>query len=164
MNLPNPKKWATVYATNSFISVNTCSGFRSSARDPQGKELFFGLDVSDEQLGSGVLQALSANRFLAPEEVRAFFNPNMIESRYENWVELLTGKFGYRTRYDLFRDMKHCTIEHVDGYITIAPTNHEEPEAWSGDGIDSSDYETLADDASEAQLGQALKRSIGKCI
>ena len=164
MNLPKPKQWATAYATNEFISVNTCSGLRSSARDPEGKEIFFPLDVSDEQLGAGILEALSASRFLSPDEVGSFFDLAVTEKYYENWVELLTEKFGYKSRRDVFKDMKHCMIDRVDGVITIKPTNHEKLEAWGGKGIDKNDYENLDAAASEADLGKALKSCFAKCI
>lgn len=164
MNLPSPKQWATAYATKEFISVNTCSGLRRSASDPNGEEFYFSLEVSDEELGAGVLSALSASRFLSPDEVGSFFDLAVIEKNYESWVGHLLEKFGYKSRSDVFKNMKHCTIERVDGVITIEPTNHEKLEAWGGKGIDKNDYEILDTAASDAELGKALKRCFAKCI
>lgn len=164
MNLPKPKQWATAYATKEFISVNTCSGFRSSVSDPCGKEFFFALSVSDEQLGAGVLEALSASKFLSPDEIGSFFDLTTVAKNYEDWVERVMQRFEYKTRRSMFKNMKLCRIHRVDGVITIQPTNHEKLEAWGGKGIYINDNESIDDAASEADLGAAIKRSFAKCI
>lgn len=164
MKLPIQKEWATAYATKDFISVNTCSGFRRSARDPDGVILYFSLSVSDEELGAAIRSALSASKFISPDEARLFFNLNSIEQNYEGWVSDMVARFGYNSRRDAFKDMKLCMIERVRENITIKPTNHEKLEAWGGKGIDSSDYETFDVTASEVNLGTALKRCFSKCI
>ncbi len=164
MNLPKPRQWATAYATKEFISVSTCSGLRSYARDPNGKEMFFPHEVSDEQLGAGVLSALSVSKFLSPDEIGSFFDPTTIEKNYEDWVALLTEKYEYKSRRALFKDMKHCMIDRIDGVITIKPTNHEKLEAWGGKGIGSDDYEVISGSISEAEIGLALKSCSERCL
>lgn len=164
MNLPIPKQWATAYATKEFISVNTCSGLRRSARDPSGEDCYFPLDVSDEELGAGLQAALSVSKFLSPDEVGVFFDLAVIEKNHEDWVAHIIEKFGYKSRRDAFKDMKHCMIDRVDGVITIKPTNHEKLEAWGGKGVNKNDYATLDSAASEADLGKALKSCFANCI
>lgn len=163
MDLPKPKQWATAYATKEFISINTCSGFRSSARDPEGREFFFSPDVSDNQLGEGVLQALSDSKFLSTSEVGIFFELSRIEKNYENWVESLIEKSGCKSRRALFTKMKLCLIDCVDGVITIKPTKHEKMEGWGGKGIDSNDYEIVPNPSLKEEVGKALKRCFSKC-
>lgn len=164
MNLPKEKQRATAYLTKEFISLNTCSGLRRFARDPNGEEFFLSHDVSDEQLGRSILKALSASRFLSPDEIGSFFDLNVIEKNYEDWVQFLIDKFKYKSRKSLFKEMKHCLIDQVDGFITIKPTNHEKLEAWGDKNIDSADYEVIAGSFSEADLGKALKNCFSKCI
>ncbi len=45
---------------------------------------------------------------------------------------MLRGKYGYKTKKALFKDMKHCTIHCVNGVIKISPYRHEKLEAWGG--------------------------------
>jgi hypothetical protein len=164
MNLPKPKKRAAAYATKEFITIHTYSGLGRFAMDPAGKQLFFPTDASDEKLGDGVLQALSVSRFLSPDEIGAFFNLEVTNKNYEDWVELLIQEFGYKSRRALFKNMMRCSIERVDGVTTIRPSKHEKLEAWDGEGIESKDYEIIDETASDAEIGQALKRCFAKCI
>ena len=163
MNEPKIKQWATVYATNEFTSINTCSGYRRSARDPQGISVFYEPSVRDEELGEGLLQALAASRFLSPAEIDAFFDPKAVEQNYEDWVARSMQRYGYKKRSELFKGMKHCVIDRVDGVVTMKPSKHEKPEAWSGTGIRETDYERVGPNASPADVGAALRRCLAKC-
>jgi hypothetical protein len=164
MSEPKIKQWATACATNEFISINTCSGYRRSARDPQGILVFYEVSVRDEELGEGLLQALAASRFLSLTEVGSFFEPKAIERNYEDRVARSMQRYGYKTRRELFKGMKHCMIARVDGVVTIKPSKHEKLEAWSGTGIGETAHEHVGANASPVDVGAALRRCFAKCI
>jgi hypothetical protein len=164
MNKPQIKQWAAAYSNEDFLSVETCSGYRQFATDPEGKMILLSLTVSNEELGASILDALSASRFLKLEEISTFFDLTITNQTYDEWVELLIGKYGYKSKRELFKKMKHCLIERVERVITIKPTNHEKLEVWSGKGIGKDDYEVLDAKATSADLGAALKRCFDKCL
>lgn len=164
MNTPQVKQWASAYANQDFISINTNSGYRGSARDPKGKQIFLPLQVSDEHLGLAILEALSVSKFLSTDEVHSFFDLSVTEKNYEDWVALLMEKYNYKSRRAVFKEMKHCLINRVNGIVTIKPTNHEKLEAWGGTGIPDSDIESVRETASEVELGAALKVCLGRCL
>ncbi|MGI2030388.1 contact-dependent growth inhibition system immunity protein [Endozoicomonas acroporae] len=164
MNLIVRKQWATAYATPEFITINTCSGFRSSARDPLGEEFFFSWDVSDEVLGAGIVSSLTASRLLEPDQIGMFFDLSFIKENYEKWVEKLIEKYNYKSRRALFKNMKHCMIERVDGVMTIKPTNHEKLEGWGGKGVKHEDYKILDETVQVEEIGRSLRDCFAKCI
>jgi hypothetical protein len=52
--------------------------------------------------------------------------------------------------------MKHCAVDQSAGVITIRPTYHEKLEAWSGDGIDKSQYVQIPENALPQEVGQSV--------
>ena len=158
------KKWAAVYANDDFICVETCSGMRSYAGDTSGKLLFVKLQDEPAVLGAALVEALSASRFLQPEELGSFFDPSSLELRYEEWVTGLLQRFGYTSRKALFKRMKHCAVDQSCGVITVRPTNHEKLEAWSGDGINESQYVQISEESSSQEIGKAVLLALSRCV
>lgn len=166
MNLAelNVKKWAGIYANDEFICFETCSGLRSYASDPSGKLLFATPQDDPSVLGAALVEALSVSRFLKPEELDSFFDRSALERRYEGWVAELLQRFGYASRKNLFKRMKHCMVDQSGGFITLRPTNHEKLEAWSGDGIDKGQYVQIPEQSSPQEIGQAILLALSRCI
>ena len=52
--------WATAKTNADFVCVETCSGYRLTTTDPQGKQHLLPVDVSDHELGIAVLDSLCA--------------------------------------------------------------------------------------------------------
>jgi len=157
------KKWASIYANEKLICVETCSGLRMTARDPDGKFILLSIGASPEGIGDGVKDALSASRVLSPAELGLFFDVSAVKQRYEEWVSLLLKEFDYESRRALFKEMKHCQVECVEGVITIMPTHHEKIEAWSGKGLDESSYVMVPENASSNEVGEAVLLAISRC-
>ena len=158
------KKWASVYANEDFVCFQTSSGMRRCASDPAGKTLFASLQDQPSVLGSSLVEALAASRFLRPDELASFFDVDALERRYEDWVSVLLQKFGYESRASLFRRMKHCLVDQSSGVITIRPTAHEKLEAWSGDEIEKSQYVQIPEQSSPQEIGQAILLALSRCV
>ena len=60
------KKWASIYANEKLVCIETCSGLRMTARDPDGKLVLLSIGASPEEIGGGLKDALSASRVLSP--------------------------------------------------------------------------------------------------
>lgn len=158
------KKWAAIYANDEFICVQTCSGLRRTASDPAGRLLFLPAVPESYELGQAIQDALSVSRTLTPEEIGQFFDVAAVERKYEDWVSIMMQKFGYATRRELFKKMKHCQIECSDGAISIRPMLHEKLEAWSGKGIEKADHVLIAETASTHDLGEGALLALSRCI
>lgn len=98
---------------------------------------------------------------------------SMIESREvrvaihaatTKWVQDLISQYGYKSRRELFKDMKHCSVMCTKGQITINPSRHEKLKAWGGKGIKDSDHVVLPVDSSPAEIGAALRLALSRCI
>ncbi|TCS37745.1 uncharacterized protein DUF1436 [Paucimonas lemoignei] len=164
MNELIQKKWAAIYANDEFICVQTCSGLRRTASDPEGKLFILRPESEPQELGQALQEALSASRVLKPEEIGSFFDTTAVEHRYEEWVSTLMQKFEYPARQNLFKKMKHCQVDNSNGEIYIRPTFHEKSEAWSGKGIEKTDYVVIAENASAHELGKAALLALSRCI
>ena len=158
------RKWAQAESNSDFICVETYSGYRSSALDPEGKQHLLAPDASDELLGLAVQDSLSHSRFLPVEAVPAFFGYRAVAHRYVEWVKALMERYGYKTKRALFKNMKTCGIECCSGVITIRPTNHEKLEGWSGEGISKDDFVIVPEDNPPAVIGAALRLAFSRCI
>jgi len=158
------RKWASIYANENFICFQTCSGLRRSAIDSAGKTLLARPSDGAALLGAHLMDALGSSRFLEAAELGSFFDVASVEVRYKEWVATLMSKYEYQSRKDLFRGMKHCPVDQSGGFITLRPTNHEKLEAWSGDGVDSSQYVQVPEQSSEQEIGQAVLLALSRCI
>lgn len=156
--------WANVFVTNEFLNIDTYSGLGRVGRDPLFPTHLLPPDTDDHCLGETILQSLSDSRTLNVLEDRvAFFDLEKGKEQYANWVAMLMGKYGYRSKKSLFKDMKNCGIHCVNGVITISPTRHEKLEGWGrekGDGIEDV---ILSVDTSPAEIGAGLRLALSRC-
>jgi len=111
---------------------------------------------------------LALSRFLPPEERSeedlALFDRDAVSERYLEWVRSLMTTYGYKTKRELFKDMKNCSIECRNGTIIIGPSCHDRLEGWSGDGIRQEDHVVIRADGPVADVGAALRLAFARCI
>ncbi|WP_313117511.1 contact-dependent growth inhibition system immunity protein [Ectopseudomonas guguanensis] len=167
--------WADAGVNKEFIYVKTYSGYRSSRADPKGVEHHASLDVSDQDLGAMVLDALAHSRFVLPEPRKdvwihpeATFDVDLYDydltiQRYNQWIDNTLGRYSYKNKRALFKDMKKCSIESKDGQIVIRPSHHEKLEAWSGKGVSESDYVIIPSGSGPSDIGAALRLAFNRC-
>lgn len=161
MNEVKKRRWAAIYATSRFVCVETCSGYRRSGGDSEGKILF--LDAEPEALafGRALQEALGASRFLSLDEVKAFFKPETVAQKYEEWVAHLMREFGYSSRRDLFKGMRNCSVVCDYETITVSPSIHDQLEGWAGVGKENNVNVSSA--ASAEDLGAAALLALSRC-
>ncbi len=147
-----------------FICVETYSGYRRIAGDPQGAMHLLPPDADNEALGTAILDSLARSRFLTLEEANVFFSYEAVNKRYTEWVDNLMQRYEYKGKRALFENMKACGIECQNGLITIRPSNHEKLEGWSGDGISKSDHVIIPSDRPAEEIGAALRLALSRCI
>jgi len=155
MTLPIKKSWAEAMSNGDFICVETYSGYRRIAGDPQGAMHLLPPDTDNETLGAAILDSLTRSRFLTSEEANVFFDYETVNKRYAEWVDNLMRRYEYKSKRALFKNMKACGIECQNSLITIRPSNHEKLQGWSGDGISQSDYVIISSDCPPEEIGAA---------
>lgn len=165
--------WAEAVCNGDFICVDTFSGYRSSRRDPKGKQILLSPDTSDEVLGLAVLDALAHSRFvLGAPRTDVWVHPEVefdmdlydhrrVAERYAAWTKALMERYGYKTKRALFKDMKNCHIHREGDVITMHPSHHEKLEHWGGgDGIEKL---VIPADSTPEKIGASLRLAFSRC-
>ncbi|RBH52537.1 MULTISPECIES: contact-dependent growth inhibition system immunity protein [Pseudomonas] len=164
MNNLNNKSWAYVKFNDDFIFIETYSGYFNCLPDPEGKRFFLSHSSADSELGGSVLDSLAVSRMIDPKEDLGFFDlRGRVAIQYNEWIADVMIRFGYKTKRALFKDMKSCSMDAVDGLITIRPSHHEKLEAWSGKGITEKDYVVISSSSSLDDIGAALRLAFSRC-
>lgn len=155
--------WANVFITKEFLCVVTYSGLGMTGIDTLFPSRLLSPEENDQNIGETILHSLSDSRTLTVKECETFFDLEKGKQDYSDWVTMLMGKYGYKTRKALFKDMKNCGIHCVNGVIKISPTRHEKLEGWGrtkGDGIEDV---ILSTDSSPAEIGAGLRLALSRC-
>ena len=58
------KKWVYTHSSQDYIYIQTQSGYRASAFDPEGYEFYLKRDASHVEIGEAILKALSKSRVM----------------------------------------------------------------------------------------------------
>lgn len=165
--------WAAVKANHDFICVQTFSGYRSCRADPEGGQYLLSVDVSDVSLGEAVQSALAASRFVLAERRegvwihpeatfdRRLYDPMLTEQRYVEWTKRLMSKFDYKSKRELFKGMKNCSIKSTAGVLTISPTIRERMEGWAG--MPDDEDVVAPTGSSPLEVGSAVRLALSRC-
>jgi hypothetical protein len=158
------KAWAKVHANRSFLFIETLSGcWLAHIPDPQGKQFYFHPDFTDEDCGEALIAALAASRKVEPEDKSFYVPEREFKSRRKRWVKQTMVRFGYRSKYDMFRDMQLCMVKVNNGVIQIAPGRHTELEVWDRKGIKETDDVFIPLSSSPQKVGAALRLALSRC-
>lgn len=164
MKNPVNRSWASIKFNNDFIFIETYSGYFNCLPDPEGKRFFLSPSSAGDELGKSILEALAVSRMINPKEMPEFFDfRGRVATQYNEWVADTMMRFGYKTKRALFKGMKSCSVDEVDGVITIHPSHHEKLEAWSGKGITEEDYVVIFSNLPLNEVGMALRLAFSRC-
>ena len=155
--------YASAYQNQDFIYIETHSGYRGTAADPDGVQILLPPDASNEDLGKATLAALSKSRIIDISEIATFFDLDKTMKNYNNWVADLMNKYGYKTKRALFKNMMSSDIEIRNGVLTIYPTHHEKLEGWGGDGFTDDDNVVLPINSTAEEIGAGLRLAFSRC-
>jgi hypothetical protein len=169
--------WAQAICNSKFICVETYSGYGSgNTRDPKGRQIFLALDASDEVLGKAVLDALALSRCFVLGAPRSdvqlhpevefdmdLYDYKLSIERNIAWIKHLMDRYGFKTKRALFKDMKNCGIERVEGVVTFSPSRHETLEGWRRTKEDAFEDVVTPADSPPAEIGAALRLAFSRC-
>ena len=160
----NQNYWATYYANEKFIIIQTESGCGRYMLDYIYSPNILKHEVDNEILGKAILQALANSRtfIYGSQEDEDFFDLEKSQQRYDNWVFNLCKQLGYQTKRTLFKKMKNGGVWLNNGKIKISSTRQIKLEAW--DGINGVEDVVLSLDNSPEEIGAGLRLALSRCL
>lgn len=161
MNDPVWIKTVGVENNGDFISIQAYSGYDSIMVDPTAVEHFFVADVSNEVLGTAVLESFKQCRRLSYEEAHTI--AQQADQFYLDWVQRVINRYGYKTRKELFMNMKSCLIKYHKEVLIFLPSHHEELEVWIGHGEERENNLKISVHSSAAEIGAMLRLAFNRC-
>ena len=144
-----------------FISIQAYSGYDSFMSDPTAEEFILIADASNEELGKAFFAALAQSRSLSYEEACAL--EKSLDRYYSGWVQRMMARFGYKTKADLFANMKSCHIECFNDIIHIRPSHHVKLDEWTTTNTREDDNVRIPLDSSPTEVGAALRLAFSRC-
>jgi len=129
----------------------------------RGKQHVLKLDASTEELGTVLLDALSHSRQLSVEELDEFFDPEKMRQGYQDWIQSLITRHGYKSKRVLFKNMANCGVRVVDGVMEITPMRHSKLEGWIREKDDGIENVFIPAASSPAVVGEALLLAFSRC-
>lgn len=160
-NEPIWKNRLTVKLNERFICIVPQSGYRLALADPRATECILPPDAPDDLLGEAVNRGLAESRFLSLEEANAM--RATADSRYQEWVASLMGRYGFKTKSALFKNMKSCSVMRFNGNLVVVPSHHDRADSWSRSKDDGIEDVVIAADSTVADIGAALRLGFGRC-
>lgn len=167
----SPKNFAASWRTHGTRSrTASYPSFSSKARKRSGSpppcsfafvfHAFLAIDADDVSMGSAVLSALAASRFLSPSEAAIFIRAEM-NSRWSGWVSKMLLATGLRTERALFKSMALCEISMKEGLVSFSPTAKRRGTAWEGIGSEQRVQVPIA--AGPLAMASALREAFSRC-
>lgn len=151
---------ASVLANDDFIVVEACFYYRSPVADHRLCQHLLAPDVGNAELGKAVADALTHSRELSPDEIERWFDPSALDENYRSWIEAMMRRYGYKTKRVLFRGMRNCHVERMEGRIRFRPSAHERLEGWGS--IDEEDV-VIPDNSPPEAIGAGLRLALSRC-
>ncbi|MBN2742164.1 MAG: CdiI family contact-dependent growth inhibition immunity protein [Rhodobacteraceae bacterium] len=172
------RRWARIMQNQDYYFIKTRSGLRSgSFGDPKGNEHILEIVTGDAELGEALRDSLSVSRVVAPNpapdgmtrpkfvEIAPEFKIDSRLAYYQDWVAKSMVHCGYKSKRKMFAEMRLCHVE-LDtekAEIEIEPNNHAKLEAWDSGKLTEADNVRISAQASDAELGAAMRLALGRC-
>lgn len=126
------------------------------------ERVILSLDVSNEVLGQSIIIALNAGKSIPPEDIKGIlFSPELDNLMKERDKELMVD-FGYKSKKTLFKHMRKVGITYINDTYKISPS-HQDGLDYSFTGLSKDDEIILPNDATDEELGQAVRLAYEKC-
>jgi len=157
-------KRAGIYSNDDFICVQTNSGYRLSVIDLDGETIFLSCQVTPKELGRAVKAALAVSRVIPLDEIVAYHDLNRVKEVSEEWKRQIVERFKYKNESRIFKNMKYCILQSMDGIIKFSPTVHKGKDSWIGAGMEEEDYVFIEECESSEKVGKAAALALSRCI
>lgn len=155
-------QWADIHRTEKFISIEAMSGYRMVQPEDNGCMFYLQPEVASERLGQTLLEALDRSRFIWPRDEPEFFKWQRYMRCHENRERDFMARYDYKTKIDLYKNMRWCRIERSEGKISIQPhQRREKPGEWKW--LPPEQNVVIAETRDVVTVGVALRVALDRC-
>jgi len=113
-------------------------------------------------LGESIQIALNAGKNIPPENVKNILFSPELDSLMTERDKKLMAEFGYKSKKALFKHMRKVSITYINDTYKISPS-HQDGLDYSFTGLSKADEIILPNDATDEELGQAVRLAYEKC-
>lgn len=152
---------ACVHKNDVFVAVDPLSGYRRSRREDSVDIIFLEPAAADEALGRALLEALDQSRFVDPRD-DYFFEPTGFVATEKLWHEKIMKRFRYKTKRQIYKNMRYCYAERREGTLSIRPYGRDPRPGYIK--ILPEDQEVIIPETRDlATVGAALALVLSRC-
>jgi len=154
-------KRAAIYFNDKYIEIISWNYGGMSVFNLDFIPLVLKFDIDNSTLGKSIKIALDAGKKIPPESVKDFLFSPELDIFMKERTKKLIAEFGYKSKKTLFKNMRKVGVEFNENY-TISPS-HQDGLDYSFSGLSKADETMLANDATDEELGQAVRLAYEKC-
>lgn len=166
---PPRGRWACVYRSPRFVSIESMAGYGGMVSDPKGVTYFLAADSSSAAIGRDVMRALAESRFVPPDDEPDLYDYQDIDRRFDRWIAAVIARFGLASRSQVLADLEHCGVSMRNGNIYLLPYQQNKPDGqvnsvFDWDNMDQSQTITIKDTVSPEALGDAINVALARSV
>ena len=155
-------QWAGIRMNDDFISAEPLSGHGLIRRDDNIYTIYLEPNSSEETLGRALLEVLDRSRFVDPDKERDFFSADKHVAVEKLWHDDVMRRFRYKTKRQLYKNMRYCFIERTQGRISLRP--HQRRPQPGGIKLLPEDQTVVIPDTRDPLVaGAALALALSRC-
>ena len=154
---------ASVFYNGDFFEFITISRGMMGYADPDVMPKYLPPNSTDEEIGSAMRQALSHSKRISAAEFQALFKSGIVQKKMKEHEDSSIKEHGYKSRRALYLNMKNCTVSQHEDRIEVQPMHHNSIDGFSATKQDISKMLNVNVDASDSELGAAIKEGLCRC-
>ena len=108
-----------------------------------------------------MLESFKQCRLLSYEEANTL--ARQTDQFYVDWIQKTINRYGYKTRRELFMNMKSCIIEQHETDLIFLPSHYEELEMWVGHTVEHENNIKISVNSPAAKIGATLRLTFSCC-
>jgi hypothetical protein len=154
---------ANVYFNGDFFKLRTMSWGGLQYGDPDVEPFYLPSDADHQTLGQTLRLALSKSKEVSSEKFMEIFKSGIVQEKLKAEDKKLLKQYGYKSKRDLYKNMDCCWITVYEGKIEIKPTHQDSLDGSSGISNDGPEILYLPVNATDEELGAALREGLSRC-
>jgi hypothetical protein len=151
-----------INVTDRFVAITPHSGYRRHLPENEVCVLYLEPNASETAVGQALVEMLDRSRFIHPDDDRDFYDFERIVSADKRWHENVMTTYRYKTKRELYKNMRYCLAECREGWLIITPHKRDKkPEFWWDLPEDKTVLIPATDDP--GIVGAAVKLALSHC-
>lgn len=154
-------KFCVAYINNKLISIRACIECGLIKMNPKATPYYLNIDSSFQKIGASILASLKESENLTYEESLVLFPES--KKFYDEWVQELAQKCGYKTKRATFQRMANIAIDKEGDTIILHPSHHDKLEGWGATFRGEADHIHIPAASPPEKIGEAFWEALRRC-